>query len=942
MSQVIRALLLPPLCTAPPATPSIEYELDSSQHTAATWHDGPLLVDAGPGTGKTRTLVKRIEHLLETGSTPASILALTFSNKASEEMRERLSAVNADAAIQMWVGTFHKFGLEIIRKWPSTVGRTDKLRVLDQAGSLALLEENLSRLPLRHYQNLYEPARDLVDVLRAISRCKDELISPAMYLAEAAAALAAATGDEQTVAAEKVIEVAEIYQVYEDLLREADAVDFGDLVALAATLVEENPDVREYVSTFKHVLVDEYQDVNFASARLLGAICTSVSDVWVVADRRQSIYRFRGAQPANVVRFVDEFEGSRHSLSHNYRSFAPVVRTFQEFSASMGVNRAFAGNWTANRSGGGEVTLTVSPTLDAEAEAIRDKIEDLRTKGVRYCDQVILGRTHLTLARITGILEILGVPLLYLGDLFERDEIRDLLSLTGIDAEFGGIGLLRIAALPAYQATRDDALAVIRWAYANGLGIGDALRRASEIEGLSDTGRIGLLKLGKELDGLSRASPWTLLTTWLFERSNCLAPLLAAADARSQTKLIAIYHLLKMCGEQVALGESNRKRFLDRIRRIEALNQDSSYRAIASEASDMDAVRVMTIHGAKGLEFGAVHFPALATRYMPVNRQGNRCPPPPSLAHLAIDSDDHNAEEQCLFFVGLSRAKDVLSLSRAERYTTQRANQSRFLQAILPTIRRVNSNGSGRTFASDRQAIPQPARAQYTERELTLYLLCPARYRYEIIEELRGPRTESAYLRFHNCVYTTIAWVEEQKQLGNTVDPTAALSQLAVQWKDDGPNGHPFEDYYRVAAEDMVARIANAIASETGQYRHDEWTIPIGPRNVLITPDRVLLDSDGTVRVQRIRTGKQSKSETDKPIYALLRRGAVANYPGRRVVVETFYLATGDRIPALASDDDKHLQTYADAIDGIERGNLDPKPNDRMCPHCQCYFMCDG
>ena len=491
LNQVICALLLPPLGEAKPDAPDVHHELDDSQSTAATWNRGPLLVDAGPGTGKTRTLVRRIKHLLDNGALPGSILALTFSNKAAAEMRERLSVMNADAAIQMWVGTFHSFGMELVTKWPSTLGRTSKVRPFDSIASLALLEENLEKLPLHHYQNLYEPARDLVDVLRAISRCKDELISPSEYLAEAKTALAIATTEDDILIAEKAIEVAEIYQVYDDALRESDAVDFGDLIAFAVKLVKENPDVRAYVSGFKHILVDEYQDVNFASAQLLGAICTPETDVWVVADQRQSIYRFRGAQPTNVTRFVDDFKGEKLSLTNNYRSFAQVVRTFEQFSASMGVRGEMAGTWTANRSSGGDVTLTVTPNLAAEAEAIRDKIEELRTKGVKYEEQVILGRSHLMLARITGILEQLGVPLLYLGDLFERDEIRTLLSLVAIDAEFGGIGLLRVASLPEYGATRDDALNVIRWANTNKLGIFDALSRVSEIDSLTAGGRIG-------------------------------------------------------------------------------------------------------------------------------------------------------------------------------------------------------------------------------------------------------------------------------------------------------------------------------------------------------------------------------------------------------------------------------------------------------------------
>ena len=411
--------------------------------------------------------------------------------------------------------------------------------------------------------------------------------------------------------------------------------------------------------------------MNAASDALLRAICAAGTDVWVVADQRQSIYRFRGAEPSNVSRFAKAFGGSRHALAHNYRSFAPVVRVFEKFSAGMGQG-AMAGAWKANRASGGEVRLTVAPTLAAESEAIRERIEELRRTGVPYRDQVILARSHLTLARITGILEELGVPLLYLGDLFERKEIRDLLSLVALGAETGGIGLVRVASLPEYQVPRKDSLEILRWARENRVPVFDALNRVSEVGGLSDGGRPGLAKLGAQLQGLSKASPWTLLTTWLFERSEYLRPILNGNTAVSRQQLVAIYQLLKVCGEYIALGGSDRRKFVARIRRIELLSEDTAYRAVASEATDMDAVRVMTIHGSKGLEFPVVHLPALAKGYMPSSWRGVRLPPPPSLPHLAMQPAGHDAEEECLFFVGLSRARDYLSISRAEKYTTRK------------------------------------------------------------------------------------------------------------------------------------------------------------------------------------------------------------------------------------------------------------------------------
>lgn len=217
---------------------------------------------------------------------------------------------------------------------------------------------------------------------------------------------------------------------------------------------------------------------------------------------------------------------------------------------------------------------------------------------------------------------------------------------------------------------------------------------------------------------------------------------------------------------------------------------------------------------------------------------------------------------------------------------------------------------------------------------------CPARYHYTVVEGLRGSRDESAYLRFHRSVYITIRWLEEERQGGRTVGDTAALSRFAEVWAKDGPFDHPFEKYYRRAAEGMVKGMANAVASETGRYEREEWSIPVGARRVLITPDRVFISSDGTVHVQRIRTGRQTKSEPDKPIYALLRRGAVLKYPAKRISVEIFYLATNERVLVPAKHDEKLISKYEDAISAIESGDFHADPDPRRCPNCPCYFMC--
>jgi DNA helicase-2/ATP-dependent DNA helicase PcrA len=220
---------------------------------------------------------------------------------------------------------------------------------------------------------------------------------------------------------------------------------------------------------------------------------------------------------------------------------------------------------------------------------------------------------------------------------------------------------------------------------------------------------------------------------------------------------------------------------------------------------------------------------------------------------------------------------------------------------------------------------------------------CPARYRFTVVEGLRGGRDDSAYISFHRCVYTTVRWLETEREKGKGVAMADALGRLSEEWQASDIAEHPFEPYYRRAAEGMVGAMVEAIGKETGHYERDEWEIPVGLHRVALTPDRVVVTPDGTVRVQRVRTGRETKSEPDKPIYALLRRGAALRFPGKKASVDTFYLATAKSVPTIVKDDDKAVAKYADAIAAIEQGRFEPDPSDdRTCPNCPCYFICHG
>src|SRR5258708_19828466 len=320
LHQFARLLLVPALCDDNQAESGDLLILDASQQEAAYAEQGPLLVEAGPGTGKTRTLVGRIAFVLNEGVNPSSILALTFSNKAAEEMRTRIGQVAPEAAQRIWMGTFHAFGLELLRRFGAHLGLPPRLPILEPIDAFFVLERLLLTLQLDYYQDLYEPTRYLRDLLDAISRAKDELVGPTGYLALAEQMRENAINEKEREAAEKALEVARVYAGYQEYLEQHHLLDFGDLIFQAVILLRSHPDVRTSIrQAYTHMLVDEYQDVNRASGLLLREVDGSGEGLWVVGDIRQAIYRFRGAAPGNMRLFADDYPGAQtRSLSRNY------------------------------------------------------------------------------------------------------------------------------------------------------------------------------------------------------------------------------------------------------------------------------------------------------------------------------------------------------------------------------------------------------------------------------------------------------------------------------------------------------------------------------------------------------------------------------------------------------------------------------------------------
>ena len=978
-SQLAEGVLLPPLLeSADKETPAATITLDPSQNLAAEAASGPLLVGAGPGTGKTKTLVGRCQFLTQSLGVPAEkILALTFSRKAAAEMKHRLVAAGVGTEnAGPWVGTFHAFGLEILRRFGEKLGLPAEVKLLDPLDAVTLLENNLAELGLDVLDNLYNPAIHLGGVLRQIGRAKDELCSPERYAELCSAMTVSARADADALTArpgnilvheqdavdkavenaKKACEVARCYAVYERLLAENGCLDFGDLIRRTVALLEHHPDVLAALQAeYPQVLADEYQDVNRACAHLVRLLAgKAAAGLWAVGDHRQSIYQFQGASPANVAAFERDYPaGKRLALGVNYRSRQPIVETFGRATG----NAEDSGGWAAHRgcadSGGfPAVTLAVSPDEAGQAAGIARSIEELRVSGWAYKDQAILCRTHSQAASLAAALAEGGVPVLYLGALLERPEVKDLLCLLSLLADPAGPTLVRVAAWPEYAVPQAESLALLT-----------QMRREETplLEALTDTSlHPGLVRLGQHLIELETmdADPAALLRHYLFGLSDYLH-LMTEREPKPFKRVasrLALHQLLGLAAgfeKRVIVPKSaggppgKVREFLSHLRRLSAAGA-SPRGILPPEAEALDAVRLLTAHAAKGLEFPVVFVPNLAAGQFPARGRHDGIPEPPGLAAPCGETLD---EEACLFFVALSRAREHLILSRAEvRDGSEKPSAPSPLLACLGPMEETHWPAAGilKPTPPDDLALTASPLPEYTQSALDTYLRCPRQYHYAQILKLPGAFLGGGYPQFLSCVRTALNWQEDRKTAGETVTPHALWERLESIWTESGPTGHLHEEKYLAAARQMLEN--SVLLNTETEQKSDTRTLKATLSNcrVSVRPDVLRLDSadGGSLVVARRLTGKPGKDDhTDKRL-ALYRRAASETHPEKTLHISLHYLAGGVRVPVPAPETKRQhgweagrLAKYETAAAGIGRGHFPAETGDE-CAKCAYHLLC--
>lgn len=950
--QLLDALLLPAVESEPDeAEVRPPKSLNDEQREAAQHRGAPYLLEAGPGTGKTQTLIGRVAGLVDEGIDPRSILVLTFSNKAAGELSERIAGLRPEAASAMWIGTFHAFGLDLVRRYHNQLGFPREPRMMDRSEAIAIMEREYLALDLTHHREFMNPDRPLKDMLTAISRAKDEVAGADRYAALAQEMLDKAADSSARNAAERCAEVALVYKKYEELKLAACAVDFGDLVSLPVKLLESDAEIASILrATYSHILVDEYQDVNRSSVRLLQRLTAGGKNLWAVGDARQAIYRFRGASSFNMSRFkTEDFPGGTGDrLRVNYRSTPEIVGAFSSFGAGMQAGTGDASLKAYRPSSGVPPEHVTFGNNDDEADALADEILRL-SQEVAFRDQAVLCPGNDRLNRMGRELERRGIPVLYLGNLFERPEVKDLLSVLSLLVDRRAMGLVRKPSLQGLSTglSLTGAATVVEHLRQTDAAPLSWVGSSSSLPILDAADAEAMRRVTSILDGFSTdALPWSVLAHIMLDRTRTAALIASADDISSRAMGVAIWQLMGFLRAQHQGPGLPIQRTLDGIRRLVHLADERDLRQIPLAAQGINAVRLMTIHGSKGLEFPVVHVMGLNKGSMPSTARKPACPVPDGMIvggegnSLALAAVDHALEQECLLYVAASRARNRLLLYSATRMANgNRRNPSDFIARLGVATARAATPHANRKSDPDDELLPivlGPA-IKITTAQLDLYDRCPRRFLYTHVLGVGGRRTPTTMSTMHDLVRAIVTEIASTDPSIMSLDDMERL--LEQRWSEGPLAGNE----YRLHREVATLLLQRFVAMRAGTTRSIPPSLQtsIGKTTVSADADDVVMAPGGRHIVRMVRTGHRSSKTGQGLADAAFQMAAAASLPG--CTVEIVHLGDDDQTTRVDFDHTalgKRTEKLGEVFAAIGSGNFTPERSDRTCPFCPAFFTC--
>lgn len=972
--------------------------LNEQQRAAVTHGEGPLMIVAGAGTGKTTVITRRIAWLIQEGKAKQDeILALTFTDKAAGEMEERVDKLLPIGYLDLWISTFHGFCERVLRAHGLDIGLPHGFTLVNDVDAWMLVHRNVDRFNLDYYKPRGNPTKFIEAMLSHFSRAKDEGITPDEYFAKVTAmqedavggdplVLGALATDEAALERKKWQELADAYRTYQALLLEHNALDFADLISYTIELFKTRPNVlKEYRDRFAYVVVDEFQDTNSAQYELVRLLAEPRKNVTVVGDDDQAIYRFRGAALANILRFREDYpNAAKVVLTHNYRSGSSILNAAYGLIQQNNPHRLEATEkldkrLVAANGTEGFVRHIHAATLQDEVTQTVEAIRTLHDAGAAWSDMAILVRANDSADPFIAEMERNAVPyrFLALSGLYTKPIVIDSLAyLRAIDQPNESPSIYRIISHPRLGLTERDIVEITQHAKKRGLTLHEAVQTASMLPDVSMEGKrraYAIIELLTNLRATAKRLPASEMFVEVVKQTGLLADVQRLPERQQSDEFRYLQSFLDRVRKfGLASPDKSLHGFLEEFEHERAAGESGSLKADVDDGPDV--VSIMTVHGAKGLEFPFVFVVNLVEQRFPAQARGGGLTFPPGLLKDEDwSSEDHHREERRLFYVAITRAKEGLFLLSADDYGGARKKKpSRFLGELGyefetrvtndTTVSNLEAAMTATAMTVDHAPIAYelPERLSFTQ--ITAFAKCPLQYKYAHI--LHVPVFGRYQMSFGKSMHNALQRFMEHILPGKIV-PQASLFEVPVApkepptinellkmldecWIDEWyPDEQTKQEYRERGKEAMRAFHAKLLAEKPQPaYLEKGFTLKIGEVCVKGRIDRIDTFEDG-VEIIDYKTGeaKDEKLSWDDRRQLVLYAMAVEQCFPQPIKVKKltyYYLESGTSVSFEPDEDDKDrlANDILDFMAKIQQSDFSPTPG-YHCRWCDFKDICE-
>ena len=966
--------------------------LNKEQLSAVKHGAGPLLIVAGAGTGKTTVITRRIAYLIDQGlAKPNEILALTFTDKAAGEMQDRLAQLLPLGYYDMWISTFHSFCQRILEQHGLDIGLPGDFKLINDTQAWVLVHNNLDKFNLNYYRPLGNPQKFISSLLKHFSRCKDELITPQQYL-EYAQSLRLATdssekskkkksadpviarsaadeailhpgkvasdalGVTDNTEIERIEEIANAYHTYEKLLLDNGYLDFANLINCTISLFEKRPQIlQRYQNLFKFIMVDEFQDTNYAQYQLVKILASKNKNIAVVGDDDQSIYKFRGASVSNILKFQEDYpELNQITLVENYRSSQKILDLAYNFIQSNNPDRLeiklkIKKELKGQPKDEAVIEVLEGKDLSEELELVARKIVELKNKNQEksWNEFAILVRSNSAAQEIIPILNTHSIPYTFVANtgLYSKPLISSLISyLNALDNFHDSLNLYRVLAFEEFKIPAKDIATLLADSQKKTLSLYEMLAAAKTIPTIGQETQRNIEKI------------LSLLHTH--------ATLIQEKSANEA--FVQIIHDLKFeqqLEEDNLQNAENRElleQFYKKIETFVAENSDKSIHrflyllSLEMEAGDEgqikfdpnlgpESLKIYTIHAAKGLEFEYVFVPNMVELRFPTRARGEQIEIPTALIRdILPEGDFHLQEERRLFYVAITRAKSHLYFSWGKDYGGAKTKKpSLFLQETKLVPGPVTSQATGKVFftpSSKRNVVYQTMPTTFSFSALKAFESCPLQYKYQYY--LKLPFAGSPYFSFGQTMHKVFELylkdfrerlTQTQQDLFATKAGVAEIGSFEMltdlyeknwigEWYE---NKRQKEDYYKKGKE-LLKRFYGYTHEHTPnpKYLEKSFYLPLGDYKFTGKIDRADITKDGTLEIIDYKTSEKIPKKIDGNGLDQLRvyQWAAEEYLGEKVTNMCYwFLQENTFLPDAPCTPEEMKKLKAKLLETIER-----------------------